>query len=363
MQRGGLETFIMNVYRNIDRKKVQFDFLVHTYKECAYDQEIKNLGGKIYSVPARSEGIIKNYKAINDFFKNHPEYIVVHQHVSSLTYIEPLRAAKRNNVPICIIHSHNTRQSGNKIHKYLHYWNKLLIRTLATHYFACSDFAARWLFGKRQYNKGEFTIINNGIEFNRFKFNHQTREEYRLKLKIENKFVIGHVGRFTYQKNHYFLVDIFKACIEKKPDSVLILVGDGELRNNVEKKCDSLGLKEKVIFTGVRSDISNLVQAMDVFIFPSYFEGLPVALVEAQAAGLICFASDSITKQVNIGDLINYISLDFSADYWAEQIIKVVGNYRRSNITHHIEDNDFDINLVAEKLMEYYINITKGQCH
>lgn len=356
MNRGGLETFIMNLYRNVDRSKVQFDFLVHTENKGDYDDEIKSMGGKIYSIPSRSSGIYKNYKAVNSFFKDHEEYNVVHQHASSLTYIEPLKAAKKYGVTTRIIHSHSTRLIGNPIHKLFHLLNRLLIEFYVTDYFACSDLAARWLLGEEKYKQNKYTIINNGIEPKDFKFNPRIRNEYRDKLKINNKFVIGHVGRFSYPKNHNFLLDIFKAFNDKKPESILLLVGDGELLNNSIKKCKELGLEGKVVFLGLRSDISNLLQAMDAFVFPSHYEGLPVALVEAQSAGLLCFVSDSITKQINITQLVNNISLNSTADFWANCIIDKSENQKRFDTTEIIKSNGFDIRVVANSLMEYYMS-------
>jgi len=236
MDRGGAETFIMNVYRKIDRNKVQFDFLLHTTDDCAYNCEIKALGGKIFSVPPRNKGILKNKRALDKFFSEHKEYKVVHQHVSSLSYVEPLRVAERHDVPIRIIHSHSTRESGILIHKYLHNWNKNFLKYFATHYFACSDLAARWICGDDMYNKGEILIIKNGIDTISFKFNKRYRKEIREEFGINDKFVLGHVGRFTYAKNHDFIIDVFKEVHDFNKDAILLLVGDGEKRTLIKKK-------------------------------------------------------------------------------------------------------------------------------
>src|SRR6056297_1304881 len=182
MDRGGIETFIMNIYRNIDRSKIQFDFLLHTKNECAFNKEIRDLGGEIYIVPARNQGIFKNRKALDDFFKKHTEYRIVHQHVSSLTYVHPLKIAKKHHVPTRIIHSHNIKQGGSFIHKYIHLWNQLFVKSYATNYFACSDLAAKWLYGKRQYKEKEYMVINNAIDSEKFVFNPKKRNEYRKKL-------------------------------------------------------------------------------------------------------------------------------------------------------------------------------------
>ena len=354
MNRGGLESFIMNIYRNIDRNKIQFDFIVHTDKECDYDQEILKLGGKIYRVPSRRNGIIRNRQALNSFFNEYDEYSVVHQHVSSLSYIEPIKAAKRSGIKTRIIHSHSSKQNGSYINKYLHYINRLFIDKIATHYFTCSDLAAKWLYGKRRFKKEEYKIINNGIDLNRFIYDYQIRTDYRTKFDLNNKFVVGHVGRFAHPKNHEFLIDIFKAIYDKEPNSVLLLVGNGELRGKIEEKSKNMGLRDSIIFTGVRHDVNNLLQAMDVFVFPSHYEGLPVSLVEAQAAGLLCFTSSTITKQVNLTNLIKNIDITYPADYWADCILTTSRNNNRDNIPSDFSIKDFDVYQVVEELTKFY---------
>ncbi|SFH07636.1 Glycosyltransferase involved in cell wall bisynthesis [Desulfotomaculum arcticum] len=355
MNRGGLEAFLMNVYRNIDRAKLQFDFMVHTEEKCAHDAEIHSLGGEIYSVPVRGKGIAANKQALNDFFAAHKEYKIIHQHASSLTYIEPLKAAKKHGVPVRIIHSHNTKQGGSRLHRYIHLVNRLFIKDYATDFFACSDLAAKWMYSVKQYHKGDFKIICNGIEINKFVFNEATRKRVRDEFNIQNKFLVGHVGRFQPQKNHDFLIDIFKAIHEKDNNSVLMLIGEGELRLEILKKVEQLELKDAVIFTGIRSDVIDLLQAMDVFVFPSLHEGLPVALVESQAAGLMCMVSDVITKQVNITELVNNLELSRSADFWAKTIIEKAGNYKRKDTSKLIKDGGFDIKVVAEELLRFYL--------
>lgn len=355
MNRGGLETFIMNLYRNIDRSKVRFDFLVHTDKNAAFDEEIHSLGGKIFSIPSREHGLLKNRKALNDFFRVHSEYKVIHQHVSSLSYVEPLKAAKKYKVPVRIVHSHSTRQGGSSLHKYLHKWNQFFVKSYATHYFACSDLAAKWLYGEKQYRAGDFTLINNGIDTEKFMFNEETRKIVRKELEVDNKFVLGHIGRFMYPKNHEFLIDIFKDFHEKEPNSILLLVGDGGLRDKIEEKVNYLGLQNSVIFTGIRYDIPYLLQAMDVFIMPSHYEGFPVTLVEAQASGVLCFVSDNITKQVSITNLINYISLKSTSNDWANIVFEKSNTYKRRDFTQLVKKNGFDSKVVAEEIMNIYL--------
>ncbi|APM41312.1 hypothetical protein BS101_16930 [Clostridium kluyveri] len=355
MDRGGIETFIMNVYRNIDRSKVQFDFLMHTKRECAYNSEIFKLGGRIYYVPPRNQGILKNRKELNEFFEKHSEYKIVHQHVSSLSYITPLKIAKKYNIPIRIIHSHNTKQGGNFLHKYIHYWNRLFIKYYATNYFACSDLAAKWLYGRKQYNLGNFTTINNGIEVEKFTYNNNIRDKVRAELGVSNKIVIGNIGRFSYQKNHEFLIDIFNNIYQKSDNFTLLLVGDGELRSHIQNKVKDLKLQDNVIFTGIRSDIPYILQAMDIFVMPSHYEGLPVTLVEAQAAGLPCVVSSNITRQIKITSDIIYINLSDSVEYWSKCVMKLVSNHVRKNTKQQIIDAGFSIKIIAKYLENKYI--------
>lgn len=352
MDLGGAETFIMNLYRNIDRSKIQFDFLLHTDKECYYNEEIRRLGGKIYSVPSRRNSLFDNKKALDNFFKEHNEYKIIHQHSSSLSYIQPLISAKKNNIPIRIIHGHNVNQSGSKIHKYIHKINQLLIDNYATDYFACSDLSAMWMYGKKK--NSTYKIINNAIITDNFAFSKSIRKSIRQELNIEDKFVIGHVGRFHYQKNHEFLIDIFKEIHYKNKESVLLLVGDGSDRLKIEEKVRKLGLEECVIFLGIRDDVNKLFQAMDVFVFPSKYEGLGIVLIEAQASGIKCFTSkDVVPYSVKVTNLVEFLELNNNPKEWAKSILKDC-MYNRKNTVGEIKRNKYDIREISEDLQEWY---------
>jgi len=357
MNRGGLETMIMNLYRNIDRTKIQFDFLTHSTQPGDYDNEIKELGGNIYSVVSRRQGILKNRRQLMEFFKKHPEYNIVHMHVSSLSYITPLKIATMGNVSTRVIHSHSSKHERGSIHKLLHMINQRKIKKYATNYFACSNVAAKWLYGDRLYNELDIHLINNSIDAQKFSFNEEVRNIVRKKLNIEDNFVIGHVGRFTDAKNHIFLIDIFKEIHNIYPNSVLMLVGRGELENEIKNRVIKLGLEDSVMFMGVRSDIPELLQAMDVFLFPSLYEGLPVTLVEAQAAGLKCYVSDAVTQDVDITGLVQFISLQQSSKYWASKIIAGQEGYIRLNTYEDVVKAGYDVKTAAIKLKEFYTNV------
>ncbi|WP_394238282.1 glycosyltransferase family 1 protein [Niallia oryzisoli] len=360
MGRGGVETTLMNIFRNIDRNLIQFDFLVTTKDKCDYDDEILSLGGRIHYVPSRKQGIMKSRKALYEFFSVHKEYKIVHQHVSSLSNIEAIKAAKRAGVPVRIIHSRNTQQSGSKLHKYLHLWNQRDIQSYATDYFACSDLAAKWLYGEKQFTNGNYKIINNGIQSDKFVFNSEMRDRLRKELGVEQKLVIGNVGRFNLQKNHMFLLDVFKSVNDANPNSLLLLIGDGALRGCIEDKIEELGLNANVILTGVRSDISDLLQAMDIFVMPSFYEGLPGTVIEAQGAGLPCLISDTITNEVHITDLVHYASLEDTAEKWRDIILNMTSDFHRRDTQSELVEAGFDMKSIAKELQEYYIDrITK----
>lgn len=358
MNRGGVETTLMNIFRLIDRDKVMFDFLLHTDKECAYNDEIRSLGGRIYYIPPRNEGITKNKKAAKRFFLEHPEYKIIHMHVGSLSYITPLITAKKMGVPYRIIHSRNTQQGGSWLHKYIHKVNRLNIDKYATNYFACSDLAAKWFYGSK---KLDVQIINNGIIAEKFVYNEEVRKKVREQFNINNKLVIGNVGRFHPQKNHLYLIDIFNEILKRDKDSVLMLIGEGTYKNVIEEKVKNLGLSDKVIITGNRPDIPELLQAFDAFVMPSFYEGLPGSVIEAQGSGLPCFLSDTITKQVAVTDLVHFIPIKNPPTYWCEKIFDIISKTERRNTEAEIINVGFDMKHIAIQLQNIYLEMMSKQ--
>lgn len=351
MNRGGAETFIMNVYRHINRDEVQFDFLLEAQKEGAYDKEILELGGKIFFYIPRKESIFKNKKSLETFFKKHSEYKIVHQHASSQSNIEPLKAAKKAGVPVRILHSHSTRQGGSKIHKYIHKYNQVVHKNTATRCFACSDLAGQWMYGKQN-----FEIINNGIDTNKFSYNPKKRKQIRKKLNIQSdQFVVGHIGNFVEVKNHEFVIEIFKEMLKIEPSSLLLLVGDGRLKVHIQDMVNKYNLSNNVKFTGLVENPEDYLQAMDAFVFPSFYEGFPVTLVEAQVSGLPCFISDHITRSVKICDNVFFEDISDNPIVWANNILAYKEKkYKRSNSIRNIIQKGFDIRHVARKLEDEY---------
>lgn len=349
MQRGGLETMLMNYYRNVDRSKVQFDFLVHRDFEADYDKEILELGGKIHHLPVLNPFGPDYLKQLDRFYKEHPEYKIVHSHLDCLAGI-PLKYAKKNNIPVRIAHAHNSNQTKN-----LKYPIKMFCRgnitKNANYLFACSEEAGKWM-----YQGAPFEVLHNAIDAEKYIYNIEIRNKVRSGLGFDsNTLVVGHIGRFMPQKNHSFLLDIFAEVLKQRSNSILLLVGEGDLETETKKKACDLGISKNVIFAGVRSDVPELLQAMDVFMLPSLYEGLPLVMVEAQAAGLPCLISDKVPIEcVKTNGLVDQIPIDAGAGRWADKVINVTKIERR-NTFEEIKNADFDIKENAKRLEDFYL--------
>ncbi|WP_289731704.1 glycosyltransferase family 1 protein [Thomasclavelia cocleata] len=351
MNRGGAETMVMNYYRNIDRNKIQLDFLVHREEEGAYEKEILELGGRIYRMPPIYPKNFTLYKKkIKEFFKEHPEYKIIHSHMSELGYFA-FKEAKRQNIPVRICHAHNAPH-GFDLKMIVRNYFKHAMMPYITHMFTCGKEAGDWLFGKR--NSSNVIMLNNAVDAKKFIYDFELSKKLKKDMNLENKFIIGHIGRFNKQKNHMFLIDIFNEIQKMDKSARLILVGMGEEEDRIRNKVKSLKLGESVKFLGVRSDIHQLMQVFDVFLFPSLFEGLPVTLIEAQAAGLPCIISDSITNQCVITDMVKKVSLDKSAIQWAEELVEFKDCAKRKKTLDLIIKNKFDIKENAQWLTNFY---------
>lgn len=345
---GGVESVIMNYYRNIDKEKIQFDFLCNT-QVVAYEDEIKKLGGRIYKICSRSKNIKQYYKQLKDFFKKEAyKYKTIWVNVCSLANIDYLIYAKKYGIKYRIIHCHNSQNMDSNLRKVIHLLNKARLQKYATDYWTCSQKANTWFFSKKLIQQNKVLQINNAIDYNKFKYNEVIRKEYREKLEIDSKIAFGHIGRFHFQKNQVKLLEIFAKINEKNPNTELFLVGDGEDRELIVNKINELKLKESVKLLGIRNDIPNVMQAFDAIIFPSLFEGLPLVLVEAQANGLPIFTSDNITREIVMSDNIHFISLNESDEEWANIILS--SNFDRANNYERIEKNGYDIKNESKKI-------------
>lgn len=349
MDRGGLETLLMNCYRHIDREKVQFDFLVHRYTRAAYDDEIEEMGGIIYRLPRLNPVSIRYKQKLISFFKNHPEYKIVHCHLDCMSGI-PLGVAKDCGIPVRIAHSHNSNQDRNWKYVLKRYYMKQ-IPNVATHYFACSQKAGEFMFPGQN-----TTIIKNGIETKLFSYDPSLKNSVRKELDIENKLVVGHIGRFMPQKNHIFLIDVFHKLQDKEPDAVLLLVGQGALEEKIREKVWRLGLTDKVKFLGLRSDVNRILQAVDVFVMPSLYEGLGIAAVEAQTSGLYCAVSNEVPKDCGIIENVEFLPLDMPASLWAEHILDGA-KLPRMDQSKIVAAKGYDIRETADYLQKFYIKM------
>ena len=346
MGRGGLETMLMNYYRAIDRSQIQFDFLTHRDFKADYDDEIELLGGKIYHLPRLNPFNLHYRKALGDFFDSHPEYRIVHVHQDCLSSVV-LKVAKDHGIPVRIAHSHSSSQN-----KDLKYPIKLVYRQFipkyASHLLACGEDAGRWMFGG-----APFQVLKNAIDTGKYLFDPEKRRAVRKNLEIaDNALLIGHVGRFSPPKNHNGLIDIF-AEIKNRVPSKLLLIGEGKLRGEIECKVADLGLVDDVIFAGLRPDVNDLMQAMDVFIFPSLYEGVPLTMIEAQAAGLPCLISNRVPIECKITDCVQQLSLGVGAEVWARAAIEAAGTPRK-NTFDEIAEAGYDVKTNAKKLENWY---------
>ncbi|WP_317395478.1 glycosyltransferase family 1 protein [Faecalicoccus pleomorphus] len=348
MQAGGLETLIMSWYRNIDRSKVQFDFLVHYQGKFFYDDEIERLGGKIYHLSVRDDNnFIKYLHDLDSFFKEHMEYKIVHGHMESLGQFY-FRAAKKYGVPVRIAHSHNSATEPTLKGKVKGILAKRF-PMYATHCFACSELAGRFMFGDR-----DFTVIKNAIDLSRFQYDEKIRTEMRAELNLTDKFVIGHVGRFCTQKNHKYLIDVFEQIHKGNSNAILLLIGKGELLEEVKAYVAQKSLSGCVQFLGVRDDVNKLYDAMDVFVFPSIFEGLGIVAIEAQESRLMTVCSDVVPKEANVTEYYKAISLQESPEKWAESICKYANGYEKKDVTDKIRNAGYDIKKSASMLQQFY---------
>ena len=358
MDRAGLETMLMNYYRHIDRTKVQFDFIVNKPKPGNYDEEIKHAGGRIFLSPGLSPLRYPKYlRFVKEIVEKDDRIKIVHAHNEAMGFYA-LSGAKKAGVKVRIAHAHNIQIIRD--YKWpLKMVCKRLLPLAATDLWSCGRDAGIYYFGKKRWEE-RGVIIRNAIETEKFAFNTAVRDEMRKKYDLKGKKVLGHVGRFNLQKNHDRLLDIFAAYQKRNPESMLVLVGEGELESEVREKAERLGLANKVIFAGLQKNVNEWYQMMDVFLLPSLFEGLPVVGVEAQAAGLPCVFSDRVTDEIALSDQVMHLSLDSENEKWAEAIEYLIQNKKdRKQGERLVRKAGYDIVTEAERLQNLYLSMSE----
>lgn len=357
--KGGQESFILNMYSNMDKDKIQID--VYTPFFCEnndFKNGIEKNGGKVYignsKFDKNKKTVFKN--SVKEFLKNN-KYDTVHiQSGSIYSLMIGAKIAKKLGVKNVIVHSHcgGFVNFKYKIIKFLSAYN---LNKYPTEFWACSNLAAEWKFPKKIIKQKKYKIINNAIDTSKIYYSEEIRNKTRESLNLENKLVVGHIGRFAKQKNHSFLIDIFNEIHKINDQSILLLIGTGELQDEIKKKVCEFKLEDNVKFMGIRTDICECLNAMDVFVLPSYFEGLPVVGVEAQATGLPIVTSTDVTNELPIKNLVFQYSLQENAEIWAKEILKIVKSIKRKNTTKEIKDCKYDVITAAKLMQEEYLKL------
>lgn len=356
MRHGGIQQLAVEIAKHMS-KDIQMDFLVlNDGQTYPLEDTIKELGYNLYKVNAwiyKPTDYMNYYREIDKFFKSHHDYKVVHINTSSKNFLI-LKIAKKYKIPVRIAHSHNIGfQSKSKAQILMGNMFKPLLKKYATDYFACSKLAGEWLFGKKNVENGKVKIIHNAVDYQKFKLNKEVRKNIRKDLNIDDKIVIGHVGRFTNQKNHTFLIDVFNEIHKKNKNTVLMLIGIGEKEEEIKEKVKSLNIEQNVLFLGFKDNVNELMWAMDVFLMPSLYEGLPVVGVEAQATGMPCIMSkDVVTDEVKITSGVKFISLNEPAEKWAEEILN--SDLKRKNTEEELKNAGYFIDDMAKELADFY---------
>ena len=355
MERGGIENMLMNVFRKIDRNEVMFDFLIHAEKEAEFEKEIAALDGRIYRLPEKRsvKSFFSYMRELEKFFSAHGEYRIVHCHMNALS-VFPLFAAKRAKVPVRIAHSHTTKSSGKQkaaVKSFL----KLFINRFCNYRFACSEGAGRYLFGRRMLESGKVTVIKNGVDCERFAFDEEKRRSMKKALSLfDCDVVLCHAGRFDRYKNQSFVLEILNELKKSGVKAKAVLLGEGEDFEKVKAFSKKLSLEKSVIFPGVVSNVSDYLQAADVFVFPSLFEGLPLTLIEAQANGLSVFASSAVSAECNVCETVRFLPLEYGAKFWADEI-KSAMPFERADNGKKIRKAGYDSAQGAEEIKNFYL--------
>ena len=353
MNTGGAETFLMKLYRKIDRTKYQMDFGVFTEEDGFYDNEIKSLGGKIHHIVPKTKNFSLYKKGLYDLVKRE-QYKYVMRITSNAAGFYDLKIAKEAGAKVCIARSSNSSDGESFQVKLINTISRCLYVKYVDVKIAPSDLAAEYTFGKSATAGGEVYYLKNGLDLSIYRFSEEKRKGIQEELNLKEKFVVGHIGRFSKQKNHEFLLDIFHALKKKRQNAVLLLVGNGELKKNIEDRAKALGIADSIIFAGIRSDVPDLLSAMDVFVFPSFYEGMPNTVIEAQATGLPCVIADTITREAGVTECVRFKSLHDSAESWADKTLSLFDKDKadRSFYSDKMKNAGYDIDSCVKQFVK-----------
>lgn len=352
MNYGGVEMVVMNYYRHIDRTRVQFDFFALEGSAVPQREEIERLGGRVYIVPKYTHLSAYEKEIIRLFKQN--QYKIVHSHMNTLSVFS-LWGAKKAGIPNRIAHNHSTAGKGETKKNIIKYALRPFAKIYPTKLCACSQYAGEWLYGKN----AEFQVFNNAIDLSRYSYDPQKAAAVRKELGLEDKLVVGHIGRFCYQKNHDFLIDIFNEIHKQRQEAVLLLIGEGELEQDIRNKVKKLDLTDSVRFMGKQKDTSKFYQAMNCFVLPSRYEGLGVVAIEAQACSVPVICSTAVPKDAKITSSVKFIGLDESSSNWADCVLDVIKTQVKRNEREEVRKAGYDIEVEAQKLTDFYEELLK----
>jgi glycosyltransferase involved in cell wall biosynthesis len=349
---GGVEAVLWNYVSHIPTDQIQFDF-INTYEDISIGDKVRERGSCVFGLPNRKKHLFAYRKALKKFMCDHAkEYSVVWLNDCMFGNIDILKQAQKYGIQRRIAHAHNSLNMGGGLSRLVrHKINSWLLRFYVTDYWACSEIAGNWSYPKNIVKSGRVKVIPNAVDVDRFVLQEEIRQKIRISLKAEDKFIFGHVGRFHFQKNHLFLIDVFREIHKLMDNALLLLIGEGEDEPIVRQRVAEYGLEQSVIFLGTRTDTNELYQAMDAFVLPSIFEGLPVVMVEAQASGLPCFVADTITKESDISGNVRFYSLSMKPKQWAENILGELEHFSRKDIRNTISEKGYNIDKRAKELL------------
>ena len=348
---GGLESYVMSIYRRIDREQLQFDFLNYYARDLAFEDEIKRLGGRVFRVPMKRESIREHYRFLNHIFCS-AQYIGVYLQCNrKLESLDTVRLAKKYGVKHRVIHSHNsTQQTVPFIQNIRIMITEKTMDHYITDYFACSDEAGKWMFGDRNY-----TVIKNSVDTKLFRYDELRRNAIREKYGIDDMFVLGSVGRLEYQKNPEYLVEIFKDVHARNPRTAFLHLGNGPQKEDINNQLKKYGLEDCFFLLGNQDNVSDYMNAMDAFLLPSRYEGFPIVLVEAQATGLPCFVADNITLSCNLSGNMKFLPIDGVNESWSKEILSSKTNDRSAGV-EIIKKAGYDIYDLTNQIQDYFLN-------